>query len=136
MGAPYTVDLRERAVAAFHAGRSRLETATLSRSASLHTAVVAAGSREGQRGGPRAGRSSAVCIGRRARQDYRTDHTTAGSALCTLRAELQSRGVTVSYFAVWNIVDRAGLSVKMAKGQDKVSPRRFVLLTKPGRRRT
>ncbi len=113
MGAPYTLDLRERAVAAFRAGRSRLETATLFRvsqssvqrwlrldrekgsMAALrlggHRPFVLAGERDG-------------IIKRIAQQP--------DLPLRALLAELHGRGIKVSYFALWNIVDRAGLSFK------------------------
>jgi transposase len=76
--------------------------------------------------------------------------------LRALLAELHDRGIEVSYFAVWNIVDRAGLSYKKNRlhvseqdrpnvarrrlqwqqRQDKIDPKRLVFIDEPGRRRT
>ncbi len=113
MGAPYTLDLRERAVAAFRSGRSRLETATLFRISESSVqrwlrldrekGSVAALQLGGHRPFALAGERGGI-IERIAQQP--------DLPLRALRAELQDRGITVSYFAVWNIVDRAGLSFK------------------------
>jgi transposase len=75
--------------------------------------------------------------------------------LRALLAELGSRGIKVSYFALWNIVDRANLSFKKAcapanktarrsregicdgtDGRARLIPSALFSLTKPRRRRT
>jgi len=67
--------------------------------------------------------------------------------LRALLAELESRGIKVSYFALWNIVDRANLSLKKSlraseqdrpkvarrhlrwhRRQGKVDPKRLVFI--------
>lgn len=113
MGAPYTLDLRERVVAAFRSGRGRLETATLfevgqssvQRWSRLdrEKGSVAAQSTGGHRPFTLADERDRI-IERIAQQP--------DLPLRALLAELQDRGIKVSYFAVWNIVDRAGLSLK------------------------
>jgi transposase len=113
MGAPYTLDLRDRAVAAFRSGRSRLETATLFQ---VSESSVQRWSRLARKKGSVAalglgGHRPFALAGERDRIIERITQQ-PDLPLRTLRAELQSRGITVSYFAVWNIVDRAGLSFK------------------------
>jgi transposase len=113
MGAPYTLDLRERVVASFRSGMSRLETATLFRVSESSVqrwsrlerekGSLAAGVMGGQRPFALAGEREQI-LERIAQQP--------DLPLRALLAELHDRGIKVSYFAVWNIVDRAGLSVK------------------------
>jgi transposase len=113
MGAPYTLDLRERVVAAYRSGKGRVETATLfqvsessvQRWSRLDREMgsVAALRMGGHRPFALAGERNGI-IERIAQQP--------DLPLRALQAELQGRGIKVSYFAVWNIVDRAGLSFK------------------------
>jgi transposase len=42
--------------------------------------------------------------------------------LRALLAELKGRGIEVSYFALWNIVDRAGLSFKKKPARQRTRP--------------
>jgi transposase len=149
MGAAYTMDLRERVVETFRSGRSREETATLFRVSQSSVqrwsrldrekGSVAALKMGGHRPFALASERDGI-IKRIAQQP--------DLPLRTLRAELQGRGINVSYFAVWNIVDRAGLSFKKKalhaseqdrpnvarrrlqwqQRQDKVDPRRLVFI--------
>lgn len=132
MGAPYTPDLRERVVATFRSGMSRAETAALFRVSESSvqrwsrlartTGSVAAQPMGGQRPFALAGERDRI-LERIAQQP--------DLPLRALLAELHDRGIKVSYFAVWNIVDRAGLSDKKkslhASEQDrpKVARRRL-----------
>jgi transposase len=113
MAAPYTLDLRERVVATFRSGMSRLETATLFRVSESSVqrwsrlkrekGSVAAHAMGGHR--PFALASERERILERIAQQ-------PDLPLRALLAELHGRGVKASYFAVWHIVDRAGLSFK------------------------
>jgi transposase len=132
MGAPYTPDLRERVVATFRSGLSRAETAALFRISESSvqrwsrlertTGTVAAQPMGGQRPFALAGERDRI-LGRIAQQP--------DLPLRALLAELHDRGIKGSYFALWNIVDRAGLSYKKkslhASEQDrpKVARRRL-----------
>jgi len=132
MGAPYTPDLRERVVATFRSGRSRAETAALFRVSESSvqrwsrlertTGNVAAQPMGGQRPFALAGERDRI-LGRIAQQP--------DLPLRALLAELHERGIKGSYCALWNIVDRAGLSYKKkslhASEQDrpKVARRRL-----------
>lgn len=113
MGAPYTLDLRERVVAAFRSGLSRLETATLFK---VSESSVQRWSRlDRERGSvaakPMGGNRPFALAAERDRILERIAQQ-PDLPLRALLAELQSRGIEVSYFALWNIVDRAGLSFK------------------------
>jgi transposase len=113
MGRPYSLDLRERAVAAMASGMSGREAArhyNIGESTALRWArrMRETGSPQARRSG---GKRPFVLAGQRewivARLAEKPDLT-----LRALLAELTARGVRGSYFAVWNIVDRAGLSFK------------------------
>ena len=111
MGAPYILDLRERVVAAFRSGMSRLETATLFK---VSGSSVQRWSRlDRERGSvaakPMGGNRPFALAAERDRILERIAQQ-PDLPLRALLAELQSRGIEVSYFALWNIVDRAGLS--------------------------
>jgi transposase len=107
------MDLRERVVAAFRCGMSRMETAKLFRVSESSVqrwsrldrekGSVAAKPMGGNRPFALAGEREGI-LKRIAQQP--------DLPLRALLAELHGRGIEVSYFAVWNIVDRAGLSVK------------------------
>ena len=111
MGAPYTLDLRERVVAAFRSGTSRLETATLFK---VSESSVQRWSRLAREKGdvaarPMGGNRPFALASERGRILERIAQQ-PDLPLRALLAELHSRGIKVSYFALWNIVDRAGLS--------------------------
>jgi|SRR5580698_4597945 transposase len=113
MGAPYALDLRKRVVAAFRSGMSRLETATLF---TVSESSVQRWLRLDREKGdlaarPMGGNRPFALAAQRDRLLERIAQQ-PDLPLRALLAELQSRGIEVSYFAVWNIVDRAGLSFK------------------------
>ena len=113
MGAPYALDLRARVVATFRSGMSRFETARLFKVSEssvqrwarldLEKGDLAAQPMGGNRPFALAGKCDRI-LERIAQQP--------DLPLRALLAELHDRGLKVSYFAVWNIVDRAGLSYK------------------------
>ena len=138
MGAPYTPDLRERVVATFRSGLSRAETAALFR---VSESSVQRWSRlERTRGSvaaqPMGGQRPFALAGERTRILERIAQQ-PDLPLRALLAELHDRGIKVSYFAVWNIVGRAGLSYKKkslrASEQDrpKVARRRLQWQQRP-----
>ena len=157
MGAPYTLDLRERVVAAFRSGMSRLETATLFK---VSESSVQRWSRLDREKGdvaarPMGGNRPFALASERDRILERIAQQ-PDLPLRALLAELQSRGIKVSYFALWNLVDRAGLSFKKkafapanrtaqrslggacngSNGRTKSTQGVLFSLTKPRRRRT
>jgi transposase len=115
MPRPYSVDLRDRVVSARRSRMSKLETAQLydvspssvQRWSRLdrETGCVAAKPMGGNRRFVLASEREWVLERIAKRPDL---------PLRALLAELHDRGITVSYFVVWNIVDRAGLSFKKA----------------------
>ena len=88
MGAPYSLDLRERVVAAVAGGMSRA------------AAALPMGGKK-----PFALADEAAWIG--ARLAEKPDITGR-----ELLAELNQRGIEVSYYGVWHFLDHAGLSFK------------------------
>jgi putative transposase len=113
MGAPYSLDLRERVVAAVAGGMSRSHAAAhyqVSRSSAIRWTK-----RHAQTGSPAAlpmgGKKPFTLADEaawiRARLAEKPDITGR-----ELLAELNERGVSVSYYGVWHFVDRAGLSFK------------------------
>ena len=113
MGRPYSMDLRERVVAAIKGGMSR-------RAAAKHFSIGEAtairwASRMAETGSPAAlpmgGRRPFTLAPEtewlRARLVEKPDIT-----LRELLAELRERGIEVSYFGVWHFVDHLGLSFK------------------------
>ena len=113
MGAPYSLDLRERVVAAVAGGMSRAAAAHrfgVSRSSAIRwtkraekTGSPAALPMGGKK--PFALAGEAAWIG--ARLAEKPDLTGR-----ELLAELNRRGVAVSYYGVWHFLDHAGLSFK------------------------
>jgi len=118
MTRPYSMDLRERAVARVLAGESvRSVAATLSISA----ASVVRWSQRHRRTGSAApdkigGRRLAVL---RAHRDWLLERTRADFTLRGLVAELAELGVKVDYVQIWRFVHAEGLSFKK-----KRAPRR------------
>ena len=113
MGAPYSLDLRERVVAAVAGGMSRAAAARrfgVSRSSAIRwtkraeeTGSPAALPMGGKK--PFALADEADWI--RTRLGEKPDITGR-----ELLAELNQRGVEVSYYGVWHFLDHAGLSFK------------------------
>ena len=125
MGAPYSLDLRERVVAAVAAGVSRRAAAErfdVSVSTAIRwtrrmheTGSPAARPMGGKRPFTLAGESDWVL----ARLKQKPDIT-----LNALLSELRARGVRVSYYGVWHFVSRAGLSFKKKPARQRAgSPR-------------
>jgi len=127
MSRPYSVDLRERVVAARCSGLSQLETGQLYE---VSESSVQRWSRlDRETGGvavkPMGGHRPFILANKRGwvleqiaeRPDL---------PLRALLTELHARGITVSYFAVWNIVDRADLRRRPTMSESVGFPRRSV----------
>lgn len=117
---PYSLDLRERVVAAVDGGQScRAVAETFGVSAS---SVVKWSQRFRSTGSaaakPMGGKRPVLLAGQRAFILDRIDQV-PNISLRALAAELEERGVAVSYGAVWTFVHREGLSFKK-----KRAPRR------------
>ena len=123
MVAPYTLDLRERVVAAFRSGISRFETAMLFKVSESSVQRWARLDRE--KGDltpqPMGGHRPFALANERDRILERIAQQ-PDLPLRELLAEWQSRGIEVSYFAVWIIVDRAGLSFKKKPSRQRTGP--------------
>ncbi len=113
MGAPYSLDLRERVVAAVAGGMSRAEAAK--RFAVSHSSAIRWSKRAAESGSPAAlpmgGKKPFALADEEAwirlRVVEKPDITGR-----ELLAELTARGVTVSYYGVWHFLDHVGLSFK------------------------
>ena len=113
MGAPYSLDLRERVVAAVAGGMSRAEAAR--RFEVSHSSAIRWTQRATATGSPAAlpmgGKKPFALADEaewiRARLAEKPDITGR-----ELLAELIQRGVTVSYYGVWHFLDHIGLSFK------------------------
>ncbi len=111
MGAPYSLDLRERVVAAVAGGMSRAEAAR--RFEVSHSSAIRWTQRATATGSPGAlpmgGKKPFALADEaewiRARLAEKPDITGR-----ELLAELIQRGVTVSYYGVWHFLDHIGLS--------------------------
>jgi transposase len=126
MGAPYSLDLRERVVAAVASGVSR-------RAAAARFDVSVSSAIRWTRRMKETGSAGALPMGGKrpfalaseadwvlARLKQKPDIT-----LNALLSELRGRGVTVSYYGVWHFVSRAGLSFKKKPARQRAgSPRR------------
>ena len=125
MGAPYSLDLRERVVAAVAAGMSRAQAAK--HYGVSHSSAIRWTRRLAQTGSPAAlpmgGKKPFALADQdawiRARIAEKPDLTGR-----ELLAELTARGIEVSYFAVWHFLDRAGLSFKKKPARRRTGPRR------------
>ena len=113
MAAPYSLDLRERVVAAVAAGMSRAQAAAhyqVSRSSAIRWTK-----RQAETGSPAAlpmGGKKPFALANeetwiRARVDEKPDITGR-----ELLAELNQRGIEISYYGVWHFLDHVGLSFK------------------------
>ena len=113
MGAPYSLDLRERVVAAVAAGMSREAVAerfqiSLSSTNRWVQRAAATGSAAAlPMGGKKPFSLAEQADWINARIAEKPDITGR-----ELLAELHERHVEVSYYAVWNFLDRTGLSFK------------------------
>jgi transposase len=123
MGRPISMDLRERAVAAVRAGMSRRQAAA--RFDVAPSTVVNWMKRADEEGRPTVGKVGghrkfileAELPWIRARLEQKPELSLRG-----LLAELNDRGLAVSYFAVWKIVHRGGLSFKKKSACQRTRP--------------
>jgi transposase len=117
MGAPYSLDLRERVVAAVSAGMSRAQAAKHFRVS--HSSAIRWTKRLEETGSPAAlpmgGKKPFVLAGEeawiRARIEEKPDLTSR-----ELLAELTERGIEVSHYGVWHFLAHVGLSFKNGLG--------------------
>ena len=123
MPGPLSNDLRDRVVAARRSGLSRLETA---QPFSVSESSVRRWCRLDREQGsvapkPMGGTRPFALASER---DWLVERIAEQPdvALRTLLAELHDRDITVSYFAVWNVVDRAGLSYKKQPARQRTGP--------------
>jgi transposase len=113
MGAPYSLDLRERVVAAVAGGMSRAAAAR--RFGVSHSSAIRWTKRTEETGSP-----AALPMGGRKPFALADEAAWIHTRLAEkpditgreLLAELNRRGVAVSYYGVWHFLDRAGLSFK------------------------
>jgi transposase len=113
MAAPYSLDLRERVVAAVAAGMSRKRAAAHYQVS--HSSAIRWTRREAETGSPAAlpmgGKKPFTLADEeawiRARVAEKPDLTGR-----ELLAELNQRGIDVSYYGVWHFLDHVGLSFK------------------------
>jgi len=123
MGAPYTLDLRERVVAAFRSGMSRLETPTVFKVSESSVQRWARLDREkGSVAAKSTGGNRPFALADERERILERIAQQPDLPLRALLAELKSRGIEVSYFALWNIVDRAGLSFKKKPARQRTRP--------------
>ena len=113
MAAPYSLDLRERVVAAVAAGMSRKRAAAHYQVS--HSSAIRWTRRQAETGSPAAlpmgGKKPFTLADEeawiRARVAEKPDLTGR-----ELLAELNQRGIEVSYYGVWHFLDHVGLSFK------------------------
>jgi putative transposase len=121
MTRPYSMDLRERAVARVLAGESvrsvaavlRISAATVVRWSGRHRATGSAA--PGKIGGHKVG----VLSGHR---DWLIERAGRDFTLRGLVAELAARGVQVDYVQVWRFVHAEGLSFKKKRAARRTTP--------------
>jgi transposase len=124
MGAPYSLDLRERVVAAVGAGMSRAQAAAHYQVS--HSTAIRWTKRQAETGSPAAlpmgGKKPFTLAGEagwiQARVEAKPDITGR-----ELLAELNQRGIDVSYYGVWHFLDHAGLSFKKKPARQRTGPR-------------
>lgn len=113
MGAPYSLDLRERVVATVAAGMSRAQAAAHYQVS--HSSAIRWTRRQAETGSPAAlsmgGKKPFTLADEeawiRARVEEKPDITGR-----ELLAELNQRGIAVTYYGVWHFLDHVGLSFK------------------------
>jgi transposase len=123
MGRPYSLDLRERVIGAVHDGMSCEEAADLyqvSKSSAIRWAR-----RERETGSaaalPMGGKRAFALAEQR---DWLLGRVAAKRdiTLRELLAELADRGIAVSYYALWHILDDAGISFKKKPARQRTGP--------------
>jgi transposase len=120
---PYSLDLRERVVAAVENGQTCRAAAELF---DVSVASVVKWSQRARTTGsaaakPMGGKRPVLLAGQRA---FILDRIEAvpNLSLRALAAELAERGVVVSYGAVWTFVHREGLSFKKKRASGRAGP--------------
>lgn len=123
MGAPYSLDLRRRVVAAVASGMSREAAAeryqvSYSSASRWVSRAASAGSPAAlPMGGKKPFKLAEEADWVRARLAEKPDITGR-----ELLAELHGRKVEVSYYGVWHFLDRAGLSFKKKPARQRAGP--------------
>ncbi len=120
---PYSLDLRERVVAAVESGQSCRAVAI---TFGVSVASVVKWSQRFQATGdasakPMGGNRSVLLAGQRAFVPDRIDKV-ANISLTALAAELAERGIVVSYGAVWLFVHGDGMSLKKQRAARRTGP--------------
>lgn len=113
MGSPYSLDLRERVVAAVVGGMSRAAAARQFQVS--HSSAVRWTKRTAETGSPAAlpmGGKKPFKLAREAAWIHARVAEKPDITGRELAAELHARGVEVGYYAVWHVLDRAALSFK------------------------
>jgi transposase len=124
MAAPYSLDLRQRVVAAIARGLSCAQAAAHFQVS--HSSAIRWTRRMAETGSPAArpmgGKKPFALAGEEAwiknRVAEKPDITGR-----ELLAELKQRGVEVSYYGVWHFLDRSGLSFKKKRARQRTGPR-------------
>ena len=124
MAAAYSLDLRERVVGAVASGMSRARAAAHFHVS--HSSAIRWTRRMAETGSPAAlpvgGKKPFTLVGEKAwikaRVDEKPDITGR-----ELLAELNQRGIEVSYYGVWHFLDRTGLSFKKKPSRQRAGPR-------------
>ncbi len=125
MGRPYSLDLRERVVRAVESGMSCREAAEQFE-IGVSTAIRWA-KRKAQTGSPAAlamGTTHPFSLANQAEWLQARLAQKPDLTLRALLAELNKRGVEVSYYAVWHFVRRAGLSFKKNSARQRAGTSR------------
>jgi transposase len=123
MGVPYSLDLRERVVSAVASGMSRRGAAKLYQVS--YAAVIRWVARSKQTGSPAALRMGGKKPFKLAEESDWILRRLAEKPDITgreLLAELHDREIDVSYYAVWNFLDRSGLSYKKNSARGRARP--------------
>lgn len=120
---PYSLDLRERVVAAVEGGQS---CRAVAETFGVSVASVVKWSQRSRTTGsaaakPMGGKRPVLLAGQRAFILDRIE-TTPHISLRALAAELAERGIEVSYGAVWTFVHREGLSHKKKPASRRARP--------------
>ena len=125
MAAPYSLDLRERVVAAVAAGMSRAQAAAHYQVS--HSSAIRWTRRMAETGSPAAlpmGGKKPFSLANeeawiRTRVEEKPDITGR-----ELLAELNQRGIEISYYGVWHFLDHVGLSFKKKPARQRTGSRR------------
>jgi transposase len=123
MGVPYSLDLRERVVAAVAAGMSRRGAAKLYQVS--YAAVIRWVTRSKQTGSAAAlpmGGKKPFKLAEESDWILRRLAEKPDITGRELLAELHDRDIDVSYYAVWNFLDRSGLSYKKNSTRGRTGP--------------